>query len=218
MHHAVYVPPHTMTNTTRIGLGALLLIAWTGVIRTCAGDAPKTSGNQAPADASTPPPAEEPRPTEVADLSRPTVSKWIEDGDVSVMDGLVTGISALDAEEALPTLHGSQKPLLIVRCTPKHRMEIYVNLHVPLRSYDGDETEIQYRFDSNPPTTQRWQLGEDNNVVFAPRSRELYDRMVKAERLLVHFQAFVGPGRIATFDVRGLKQSSKQLTGCLKKR
>lgn len=224
VHRAVYVPPHTMNKTTRIGLVALLLIAWIGIIRTCTRDTQKTSSDQV-LDASEPTVVD--RPTEIkplltrdvapSDGSKPASGKWHADGDISVMDALVTGYAMLDGEEALPTLGGPKKPSLIIRCTPKKRLEIYVVANMPIRSEDG-EAEVQYRFDSNPPTTQHWNLGADHDAIFASRARDLYDHIAKADRMLVRLDALIGAPRIATFDVRGLRQSSGMLTACLKKR
>ncbi|MFO0579807.1 MAG: hypothetical protein U1A78_38025 [Polyangia bacterium] len=143
--------------------------------------------------------------------------KWIEDADVSVMDGLATGYAALDAEEPLPAVGGERKPTLMIRCTPKRKLELYVVANAPVRGEDG-ETEVQYRLDSNPPITQKWTESDDYTSIFAPRPLPMYDQIAKSERLLVKYQPFVGPPRVATFDVRGLRARSGQLSGCLKRR
>lgn len=160
-------------------------------------------------------PAQPPEPEEEEE-AEPDGGKWKEDGDVSVMDGLVTGFAALEAEEPLPGFGGALKPTLMIRCTPKRELDVFVATNAIVRGHY--ETEVQYRLDSSPPITQEWTRSEDHRMIFAPKPRAMYDQIAKSERLLVRYQPIFGPSRIATFDVRGLSARSGQIKHCLKRR
>jgi len=150
-------------------------------------------------------------------VPEPPADKWEVHTSTSEMDDSTHTSLALQAEKPVEGLGGIKAFAgLMVSCRDGAQPAIAVLAGVPMQVELGeDDIEVQIRFDSEKPLTQRWSPAKDNTFAFAPKPADLLGRLLRAHTFRFKFTALMAGSEVVTFDVRGLERHTEPLKGCL---
>jgi type VI secretion system protein VasI len=144
----------------------------------------------------------------VSTSDAPGVGKWRTSTETSPIDDSRNVYLRLDAEESIPSMLGTVRPTLYIRCK-ENRTELYISWGVYLGL---DTTTLLTRLDSEKAKSATWHLSTDNEATFYPGSPISFIRnLLQHNTLLVQVTPYGESPVMVTFDLRGLEEAVKPL-------